>query len=94
MQPPASAPGFETLRRKIETDWVPAMSRLLDIDAAALPALWNADFLFGPKDAGGNDTYVLCEINVSNVIPFPDFAADRIARAAVTCILNAKNSRA
>ncbi len=26
----------------------------------------------GPKDANGDDTYVLCEINVSCVSPFPD----------------------
>jgi hypothetical protein len=36
-----------------------------------LPVLWDADFLYGPKDASGADTYVLCEINVSSVDVFP-----------------------
>ena len=30
--------------------------------------------MYGPKDAAGNDTYVLCEINISSVYPFPDEA--------------------
>ena len=38
----------------------------------SLPVLWDADFLYGPRTASGDDTYVLCEINVSSVIPFPD----------------------
>jgi len=34
--------------------------------------LWDADVMYGEKDANGADTYVLCEINVSAVYPFPD----------------------
>jgi hypothetical protein len=88
---PASAAGFETLRKNMEADWVPAMRRLLGIEAAALPVLWDADFLFGPKRASGEDTYVLCEINVSCVTPFPEFAAGQIARAALSRVLAAKH---
>ena len=40
-----------------------------------------ADFLYGPKDAAGADTYVLCEINVSSVYPFPDEALAPLAAA-------------
>ena len=36
------------------------------IDAASLPIIWDADFLYGPRTASGEDTYVLCEINVSS----------------------------
>ncbi len=50
---------------KAEFEWVPAMGDLLDLDTLSLPVIWDADFLYGPKDESGVDTYVLCEINVS-----------------------------
>ena len=55
----------------------------LDIDAGSLPIIWDADFLYGPRDASGRDSYVLCEINVSSVAPFPDTAPAEIARLAM-----------
>jgi hypothetical protein len=55
------------------------MCRTLALDPADLPVLWDADFLYGPKDAAGADTYVLCEINVSSVYPFPDEALGPLA---------------
>jgi hypothetical protein len=79
---PASAPQFEALRAKMESDWTPQMMRLLDIDAGSLPVIWDADFLYGPRDASGQDTYVLCEINVSSIFPFPEQAPVEIARLA------------
>ena len=77
---PASAPPFQTLRRKMETEWTPQMMQQLGIDAASLPVIWDADFLYGPRDASGADSYVLCEINVSCVFAFPDEAPSEIAR--------------
>ena len=71
---------FQALRRKMETEWVPQMIRTLDLDRAALPIIWDADFLYGPRDNTGADTYVLCEINVSSVFPIPDEAPAAIAR--------------
>jgi len=53
---------------------LPEMCRVLSIDPTELPVIWDADFMYGPKDASGEDTYVLCEINVSEVHPFPDEA--------------------
>ena len=82
MHPP-DAPPFRTLRDKMEAEWVPAMQRLLDISTASLPALWDADFLYGPKAQDGSDTYVLCEINVSSVAPYPDSAAAKVAEAVL-----------
>jgi hypothetical protein len=58
------------------------MMQLLDIDPASLPIIWDADFLYGPRDVRGQDTYVLCEINVSSVFPFPEQAPSEIARLA------------
>ena len=64
----------------METEWTPQMMRLLDIDAQSLPIIWDADFLYGPRTASGEDSYVLCEINVSSVFPIPDQAPSAIAR--------------
>jgi hypothetical protein len=58
------------------------MMQLLDIDVGSLPIIWDADFLYGPRDGTGQDTYVLCEINVSSVLPFPEQAPSEIARLA------------
>jgi hypothetical protein len=87
---PASAQEFQVLRTKTESEsesesaseWTPQMMDLLGIDAESLPIIWDADFLYGPRDASGRDTYVLCEINVSSVFPFPEQAPSEIARLA------------
>lgn len=88
-QPPREAPqpgprlyfppdraDFQSLKNKLERIWVPEMCRILALSPSDLPVLWDADFLYGPKDAEGADTYVLCEINVSSVHPFPPSALD------------------
>jgi hypothetical protein len=80
---PATLPEFQSLKRQLESDWVPEMQRVLDIASAKLPVLWDADFLLGPKAPSGEDSYVLCEINVSSVSPFPDSAAPLLARATL-----------
>jgi uncharacterized protein DUF6815 len=79
----ASAPQFQTLRTKMEREWTPRLMQSLEIDPASLPIIWDADFLYGPRTAAGDDTYVLCEINVSSVAPFPEQAPEAIARLAM-----------
>ena len=74
---PSDAEPLQALRRRMETSWVPEMMRALDLTRDELPMLWDADF-FGDAQ-GANDTYVLCEINVSSVAPFPDGAPAAIA---------------
>ena len=71
---PPDRSDFQGLKVKLERDWIPQMCRVLGIAASDLPVLWDADFLLGPKDGDGADTYVLCEINVSSVYPFPPSA--------------------
>jgi hypothetical protein len=78
---PRDEPHFADLLASLESTWVPGMQQLLCIGTAALPALWDADFLYGPKGPDGSDTYVLCEINGSSVIPFPPDAPAELARA-------------
>ena len=83
---PPTLPAFQALKDKVEREWVPAMQRLLDIDTQHLPILWDCDFLLGPKHASGEDTYVLCEINVSSVAPFPESAPPFVAKATLARI--------
>jgi hypothetical protein len=82
MHPPDAEP-FQDLRRSLETTWIPQLQARLGVTAGDLPALWDADFLYGPKTADGRDTYVLCEINISAVSPYPDSAAAPVADAAI-----------
>jgi hypothetical protein len=91
MHPPSS-PTFQALRRKMESEWTPQMMQLLDIDAGSLPIIWDADFLYGPRTAAGEDTYVLCEINVSSVFPFPEQAPSEIAQVAFARLTSSKKS--
>ena len=81
MHGPDAAP-FQALRRKMESEWTPQMMKVLGIGAESLPIIWDADFLYGPRTAAGEDTYVLCEINVSSVFAIPDAAPAAIARLA------------
>ncbi len=80
---PAGEPEFRTLRRQLEDEWTPGMSDALGLQARELPALWDADFLFGPR---GADSFVLCEINVSCVTPFPPQAPEKIAQTVVKAL--------
>jgi hypothetical protein len=82
---PAAAP-YQRLRDLVEADWAPQMMRLLDLERDALPVIWDADFLYGPKTQSGEDTYVLCEINASSTFAFPEHAMPGVAAAALARI--------
>jgi hypothetical protein len=81
---------FRALRTKMEEEWTPQMMRVLGVDAASLPIIWDADFLYGPRTVSGEDTYVLCEINVSSVFAIPDEAPVAIARLALRRLQSAR----
>ena len=86
----ADAEPFQRLRAKMEAEWTPQMMEVLGIDAAALPIVWDADFLYGPRTAAGEDSYVLCEINVSSVFAIPDQAPAAIAHLALSRLCSAR----
>lgn len=71
---------FQALRRLMEDEWIPQLMAALAIDEGSLPVIWDADFLYGPHDADGADSYVLCEINASSCFAIPDEAPAAIAR--------------
>jgi len=74
------APQFQALRTRMEAEWVPQLMDALEIEKNSMPLLWDADFLYGPRDSSGADTYVLCEINVSAIFPYPDSAPASVAK--------------
>jgi hypothetical protein len=86
---PASTPAYSTLRTQLESEWVPQMQELLGIDTRSLPVIWDADFLYGEKTDAGEETYVLCEINVSSTFAFPEFAMPSVAKATIERIQEA-----
>jgi hypothetical protein len=80
---PPGKPEFQKIKRKLEDEWLPEVRNLLEIHTDELPVLWDCDFLFGPRDAGGRDTYVLCEINMSSVAPYPESAVPAVVEATI-----------
>lgn len=90
---PPSKPEFQAVKRKLEDGWVTGARQLLDIERESLPILWDCDFLLGPKDARGEDTYVLCEVNVSSVAPYPESAIPYIVEATLARIRDARRTR-
>ena len=76
-------PEFQALRTNLEGGWVAELQGLCGVETGDLPVIWDADFRFGPKTAAGEDTYVLCEINVSSVFPIPTESIPPLAAAAI-----------
>src|SRR5215213_7308072 len=92
MYPPDAEP-FQLLRALMENEWTPQMMAALALKADELPIIWDADFFYGPKTASGEDTYVLCEINVSSVFAIPDEAPGAIARLVARRLASGTNAQ-
>ena len=74
---PAEDPPFQTLRRQLETEWIEQLRARVGLSSEQLPLLWDCDFMFGERP----DSFVLCEINVSCVSPFPPSAIQPLVAA-------------
>jgi hypothetical protein len=83
--PPTRA-DFQRLKDRLEQEWLDQLCGIVGVQKAQLPILWDVDFLYGEKGADGADTYILCEINVSSVYPFPDDALGPLAAATLAQI--------
>jgi hypothetical protein len=70
---------FAALRERLDNEWVRLLRERTGTPAESLPLLWDADFLPGEHA----DAYVLCEINVSSVSPFPESAVAPLIRAVL-----------
>ena len=84
----ADDPRFQELRRRLEGGWIELLCARVGVDRARLPLLWDADFLFGERGAHEPERYVLCEINVSSVSPFPEAAIPRLVAATREAVLS------
>ena len=80
---PPDFPQLQGLKQRLESDWVPELEGTLSIRREELPLLWDCDFLRGARDCEVEERYVLCEINVSSVAPFPDSAIEPLVTAAM-----------
>ena len=92
---PPDEPELSDVRYRLESSWVPEMTKLLELNPDHLPALWDVDLLFadaprrhrGGRTASGDDSrYVLCEINASSIIPFPPQAPAKVSQHAVAAL--------
>jgi hypothetical protein len=70
----ADDPRFAHLRRQLESGWIEQLRERVGVAAQRLPLLWDMDFMHGERAPDGAPHYVLCEINVSSVSPFPPSA--------------------
>ena len=71
---PADLPQFQYLKRMLETEWIELLRQRVGLQRDELPMLWDCDFMLGEPTPGEPERYVLCEINVSSVSPFPPSA--------------------
>jgi hypothetical protein len=78
---PADLLQFRTLKHLLETQWIELLRRRVGLARDQLPMLWDCDFMFGEPSAEQPDRYVLCEINVSSVSPFPPSAIEPLVAA-------------
>ncbi|MDB5957725.1 Cj0069 family protein [Ramlibacter sp.] len=77
----ADLPQFQGLRDSLETLWVELLRCQVGLPRNCVPLLWDWDFLYGEPTAQGAERFVLCEINVSSVAPFPPSAIGTIVSA-------------
>ncbi|MBI5722282.1 MAG: Cj0069 family protein [Burkholderiales bacterium] len=74
-------PEFQPLRERLESGWIDLLRERVGLSREQLPLLWDCDFLFGEPTAAEPQRYVLCEINVSSVSPFPPSAIAPLVEA-------------
>ncbi len=74
-------PPYQDLRAALEGGWVAQLLQAVDLPAARLPLLWDADFMLGEPAAAAARRFVLCEINVSSVAPYPPSAVAPLVQA-------------
>jgi hypothetical protein len=65
-------PEFRLLKERLESEWVTLLRERVGVARDRLPLLWDCDFMLGERTAETQgERFVLCEVNVSSVSPFP-----------------------
>lgn len=65
---------FQDLKACLESEWVEMLAARVGLERDRWPLLWDCDFMLGGGASAAAGRYVLCEINVSSVAPFPPSA--------------------
>ena len=65
----------------MELSWVTLLRERVGLPRDRLPLLWDCDFMLGEPADDGAERFVLCEINVSSVSPFPPSAIAPLVEA-------------
>lgn len=74
---------FQTLRQRLESSWVRLLRERVGLSHERLPLLWDCDFMLGEPGEEGAERFVLCEINVGSVSPFPPSAIGPLVGAVL-----------
>jgi hypothetical protein len=75
-------PALQALKQHLELNWITLLRERVGLTRDQLPLLWDCDFMFGEHAVGEPERYVLCEVNVSSVSPFPPSAIEPLVAAA------------
>jgi len=72
---------FQDLRKIMDEKWIPQLQEIHSISDEEMPLLWDIDlFINNANTVKTEEKYIICEINVSCVSPFPPSCSDYIAR--------------
>ncbi len=77
-------PEFQNLKQQLESGWIEQLRECVGLPREQLPLLWDCDFMLGDPAPGPTQTYVLCEVNVSSVSPFPPSSVGPLVDAVKT----------
>ena len=77
----ADKPEYQALKRSLESQWIELLRQRVGVARERLPLLWDCDFMLGERTTDGSEHYVLCEINVSSVSPFPPSSIEPLVAA-------------
>jgi hypothetical protein len=77
------APAFELLKQRLESRWITLLRERVGVAREDLPLLWDCDFMFGEPTPHEPQPFVLCEVNVSSVSPFPPSAIAPLVAAVL-----------
>ncbi len=74
-------PQFQSLKDLLESEWIFLLRERVGVSRDRLPLLWDCDFFFTTPRSGSPHSFVLCEVNVSSVSPFPPSAIPLLVEA-------------
>jgi hypothetical protein len=86
-------PEFALLKQWLESSWIALLHQRVGLRHDQLPLLWDCDFMLGESAPGADPRFVLCEVNVSSVSPFPPSSVAYLV-AAVKARLATRRGRA